>query len=890
MDFSRLNLNSAALHPIDMRFATYTPLPEDIAILERAFDRKAERKENANKLAAAMQLSLNDLDLNPAEDAWRQDFVNKYTTPIQTLLDDGSFADAAELSLRLGTAAKTDPALRGRIRAQQEYKRKRDEVLARNDLNQVTKDRWIEENPYSYEDKFDERGNVIGGSEWKPGWNPVTRYDMTKIYGLAKELAAREAGGGESATFVDEQGREVTDPSKGFYGMAVKRGTKWERLSEQKLKNVFNSLFKQALEAMDSLMQDMDDRLWQYGKANNEGKKAFIGSDIMDSKGRLYTPEEYLANRVNPVLHEMSYNHRWSSIDYGQGYSNFAKAQEKARLEAQLQGSDNPTTLTKAIEIDMSERAGTAGANMHSAMTQLNSLFPRATKSASYLKAISDGDYNKAANILEGSITSKDPMIRQAARNYINIFKTESEIYNNLTAGFTKEEREALDYVNSREQGADIPDASNNRFSRDYAEHFNKLFGVNQSSGPQSIARGMSNTQSPTWIRPADKIAIVFRSDAQKEAVLRSLGDRSKLATSGITVSKLNGEDCLIVNRNTNRLEDIGKAFAEHGHRLLGFSNTEIYRLDRNNNIMSFKLPGGGSRQSAPISGRKAINVLSYFSPYSSTVSRAKTIVENAFNKKSVQKLIEPIQIRPFDGHNTLILREMRDKGYITNEDYNNRIKEYNDNNMREVLAAAQDLNNFKVWGAFSDEPGNAVRLSQEDVREYQQAILEAYGDDGKGIEIYPGMEPTGKGYGTTIIIKPKAGSNKSAERKGRIIYVDGLLATKAAESMANTPGALNRREYKVNKVANPTVNDIYGKSIMFDDNESNYKRFNATKRLDEIYNGLSLAKQNGEILTKEQATSLAEELVKSSGNVVGSFKASVDIISQKLLDYYKKL
>jgi hypothetical protein len=198
-------------------------------------------------------------------------------------------------------------------------------------------------------------------------------------------------------------------------------------------------------------MQDMDDKLWQYGKLDNAGKKAFIGSDIMDSKGRLYTPDEYLANKVNPVLKEMAYDNRWSTIDYGQGFAAYAKAKEQQRLQAQLD-SDNPTTLSKAIEIDMSERAGAAGANLNSAMVQLRTLFPNATKGSAYSKAIADGDYTQAAKVLENSITSKDPLVRQKARNYINLLKTEGQIYNNLTSGFTKEEREALAYVNGIEQ------------------------------------------------------------------------------------------------------------------------------------------------------------------------------------------------------------------------------------------------------------------------------------------------------------------------------------------------------------------------------------------------------------------------------------------------------
>ena len=881
-------LPTGVFSPATFQGNTFAPQQADMSLLARSLDKIEQRELATNQQRGAIAKALADVELNEAEDEWKSNYANDIQNQINGLIQFGDYSNALNAATTLAGKALADPALKGRVRAQQEYKKKRDEVLARADLNQVTKDRWLEQNPYHYEDKLDANGNIVGGTKWEPDWNPVSRYDMTELYGRAKQLAAVEAGGGESATFIDENGNQVTDPSKGFYGMAVKRGTKWERLPVEKLQKVFNSLFAQVPGAKDALMQDMDDKLWQYGKLDDTGKKAFIGSDIMDSKGRLYTPDEYLANKVNPILSQMAYDHRWSTIDYGQGFAAYAKAKEQKRLQAQLD-SDNPTTLSKAIEIDMSERAGAAGANLNSAIVQLKTLFPNTTKGSAYSKAIANGDYTQAANILERSITSKDPIVRQKARNYINLLKTEGQIYNNLTSGFTKEEREALAYVNGREQGADVPDAANNRFSRSYAEHFNRLFGITQGGGYQSIARGMSKGPSSTWIRPADKIAIKFRTQSQKEAVMRSLGDQAALASSGIRLSKINGEDCLIVNRNTNRLQDVGKAFAEHGHRLFGWSNTEIYRLDKDNNIMSYKMPGGKSKLSAPISGREAINVLSYFSPYGSTMSKAKAIVDNAFSKKSSQKLIEPMQIRPFDNHNTLILREMRDKGYISNEDYNNRVKEYNNNNMREVLAAAQDLNNFKVWGAFSDETGNAVRLTQEQVQEFQNAILNAYGEDGKGIEIYPGTEPTGKGYGTTIVIKPKPASGKTPERRGRVIYVDGLLSTKAAESLANTPGALSRREYKLNKISSPTVNDVYGRPIVFDDSERNLIRFQQSKKLENKYNGLALAKAAGEELTQQEADAIAKQVIEVNSNVKAT-PLEIETLSGIILNYYKKL
>lgn len=887
----KISLANANFNPISFQGTGFTPQESDVNFLVRSLDKLEQRELATSQQRGAIAKALADVELNEAEDEWKTNYANDVQDQINNLISIGDYSNALNRATILAGKSLSDPALKGRIRAQQEYKKKRDEVLARNDLNQVTKDRWLEQNPYYYEDKFDAKGNIVGGTKWESEWNPVGRNDLTKIYAQVKQLAAAEAGGGESAQFLDANGKLTNDPTKGFYGMAVKRGTKWEKLSEDKLKRVFDALFAQTPEAKDALLQDMDDRLWQYGKADDEGKKAFIGSDIMDSKGRLYTPDEYLSKLTTPVLHEMAYNHHWSTIQHGDAYSKYVTAQEKNRLQSQLD-SDNPTTLTKAIEIDMSERAGAAGANLKSAMSELNKLFPNATKKSDYKNAINDGDYNKAANILTFSINPNSSIeVKIAAKNYIKLLKTEGEIYNNLTGGFTKEEKEALAYINSQESGSDVPDAANNRFSKEYANHFNDLFGVKTIKFNSSYSGKVPNSVNSVNLKIADKIAIKFRSEDQKEAILHSLGDKHTLAKSGIRIGKINGEDCIIVDKNTNRLQDVGKAFSDYGHRIFGWSNTEIYRLDANNKVMTYKNSDGITKKVNTISGRQAINMLSYFSPNNQTSYKAKQIVDNAFNKKSAKKLVEPVQIFPFDNHNTLILREMRDKGYISDKEYNDKVKEYTKNNLREVIAAAQDLNNFKVWGAKSDSLDNQRRLSESEVQEYAAIIRDAYSRDEKnGIELFPGEEPTGKGYGTVIIIHPQSATSKSPAIEGRILYVDGLLATKAAKSLANTPGALARREYKINKIANPTVNDIYGNRITFDDNEVNYKRFAASKEMDEVYNMLDNAKISGETFSKQQADDIATKLVMNSGTIIGNTKSSVDIISKKLMDYYNDL
>jgi hypothetical protein len=234
----------------------------------------------------------------------------------------------------------------------------------------------------------------------------VDRYDMTRLYELTKQLAAEEACGGESAQFLDENGNLTSDPSKGFYGMAVKRGSKWERLSKEKLQNVFNSLFRQASEAMDSLLQDMDDRKWQYDKATDEGKKSFIGTDLIKDDGTFRSPQEYLSYRVNPILSEMAYSRNFNTVDFGGAYAARAKAlKDAAGRQALLdaQQLQNNTTMTVPIEIDLKDRAGRAYGTINTAMNTIQNLYEGTgvINNPQYKKLINDGNYRGLADYLK---------------------------------------------------------------------------------------------------------------------------------------------------------------------------------------------------------------------------------------------------------------------------------------------------------------------------------------------------------------------------------------------------------------------------------------------------------------------------------------------------------
>lgn len=879
MDFSRLNLNSAALHPIDMRFATYTPLPEDVTILERAFNNRAERKENANKLAAAMQLSLNNLDLNPAEDAWRQDFVNKYTAPIQSLLDDGSFADAAELSLRLGTAAKTDPALRGRIRAQQEYKRKRDEVLARNDLNQVTKDRWVEENPYSYEDKFDERGNVIGGSEWKPGWNPVSRYDMTKLYANVKQLAAEEAGGAESVMFMKEDGSLTPDPSEGFYGVAVKKGGEYHRLSTSKLKNVFNALFKQSPEAMDSLMQDMKDRRWQYDKATDKEKKNFIGTDIIKEDGTFRTPEEYLMHRANPVLSEMAYNHVKSHIDYGGAYAARAKAVKDAQAKQSLldiQGLQNNTTMTTPIEINLKDRAGRTFSTIGTALETVKNIFGDIPvyNNPHYKFLIENGNYRGLANYISkfrGKL-SKDPKKQEELNSAIALLREEGDAFNAYMKGLNEDDVKAVKTYAATVAGLPLKDAKDNEYTRKIASLKNTLFSYSNPNGKRT------NTNN---------FILVFDNDKKQSEFFASLKmTPEEMYKYGVSLTTVENKPAIVVDKNTSILTNIADANASL-KRDSWFDDKPSYIVHRK--------PDGSVTYTKMMNGKNS-NALTALSSTSSFMNNLNKKVDNIFAKSVVLNSVTPLQVMPFDDYNTQMLNKLWVSGAIEDDDYKEIKKEFEDNNLKALGFAMEHPSNYTFYGR-KDKKGNVVKLTEDEAKVMARNIQIA--NDQGLIDISPSDAPTGKGFGTIIRIKNKNSKNEVIDSD--IIYVDGLFDGPASQAVARNPELLSQHSFKQARAIRSAIRDVTGRQINYDAPDA-YKKFLGSKMLDNIYNNIDERRAKGQSITEKEAEKVATELLIINSGIdensydfknkidalikSDDFKANRDALKSKLLTY----
>lgn len=836
-----------------------------IEVFSHALDKIDARHKEAlaerNKIMAAV----GQLDLNEAEDEFKIDYIRDIQNKIDAASEFGGYSTALTTATQLAGNVLTDPRITGRIKAQQEYKAAKDRVQARTDIGQVTKDRWLEENPYTYQDKYDANGNVVGGTGFKANWNPVRRVDLTDIYKRVKDLVATEAGGSENAMFLDENMQLTNDITKGFYGMAVKRGTTWERLSEDKLKQAFDSIFKQTPDALESVMQDRDDRIWQYNKSDDEGKKAFIGSDIMGLDGTIYSPSQYLANKANPVLHDMAFDHTSTTVDYGSAYSNAMKdLKDRAAAKAlvDLDKMQN-TTMSIPIEVNLNERAASSYATIMNTFKSINDLWKgtNVTKSKEYADLVNNRNYDGIAEYLERNITTKDPAKAAAARIAIRQLKSEGNIFKAFIDGVDNKTKESIEFNAAIMSGAPLPNATYNRYTRQYSALKNELFKF----GTELNSAGTAAQSSY-----ADKIGLTLNSKSDIDKICNALGiTKNELPKYGLGLDNKNNEYVLTINNNSSKLTAVADIIANAKENNIGIKSQGYYRRDGN-----FVIPSAYRSNPFPI--------WNSLSSTGNVLGEANDIAAKSFDINTNVKSIEPLQIKPGQDLNISTLDEMYASGQIDHQAWTDWTKNFTENNLKAFAGAVVHLGNYAVYGQ-RDENGNAVRLTPKEVEENKEKIQIALADG--RVKLSPTDAPTTGNYGTIVQIEPKVDSKNKVIDKGGIFYIDALFDGAASRAFASDEKVLYNHEFKKLRAVNARVNDFEGRPIDYSPNGDGPRRLQVTRKLDEVYSKVQQSRAAGHEITEQDATDTAVSLLINAGYIdsAGRPLVSQNYLSQLL-------
>ena len=331
----------------------------------KAIDKIDQKSREAREKKSAIDAALAQVELDSSEDAWKFKYAKGIKDQIDQAAMFGDYSGALNTAIELAGKAVSSPELIGRIRANKEHKEKEKEIESRNDIEDITKQRWKAQNKYDYKDTYDEEGNVIGGTGWKEKWTPVKHINPIQLAQLAGSLTAPEKKSSSSSYnwqnsisnemgLVDKKGNLQTynshpnvptllaNPSSNEIKSVLQSSSsssngssssEYQRLTYDRIKKTFDALEQAYPGAIDSMIQDYDDYTWKIDELTNQLKSAtddvqrakiqknldYYKKGMYGNNGQLMSAEEWMLSKVDPILHAQAYN--WTSTSSSVGGS-----------------------------------------------------------------------------------------------------------------------------------------------------------------------------------------------------------------------------------------------------------------------------------------------------------------------------------------------------------------------------------------------------------------------------------------------------------------------------------------------------------------------------------------------------------------------------------------
>lgn len=454
----------------------YTPTfrqqvnPIDLNVLARTYNTLEQGHQQAIQTKSQIDAQLAQLDLNEAEDAWRQEQLNKVRNALTENMQYGNAYSSLDDIVRTYGDITSSPGMIGRLRAQQDYKAYMDNLDKRTDLSEDYKNYYRAVNKYNYQDITDKNGNVIGGSKWTPIDKEVSEIPMNQILNQALQWAAKEQGGGSQTRWLDANGKVTDDITKSVTG-EIYSHTKgnWQRLSKAKLAEAVKAVIENTPGAKASLEQDYKIAKWKYDQNGSN-------PDITDKNGILLTPEQYLAKRIDPFYNAATFYNQDSNTTYGEAWKAQLALAKQAGLGSanqRKQAIDNLTYKGTPVRIDNfmpAQAQAEITSNRQSIAGLLNKYNPDINID------LATANPNDIRTSIMTNITS--PSDRAYALSYLNDIIDNQEYINSLKVGKSQDSIDGFDTYNSIISLSDLP---NNKYSDTYSKYVNQIFGDSSS-------------------------------------------------------------------------------------------------------------------------------------------------------------------------------------------------------------------------------------------------------------------------------------------------------------------------------------------------------------------------------------------------------------------------
>lgn len=464
----------------------------DLNTLGNTFNTLEQGHKEAIKTASNLQAEMAKLELNEAENEWRQQKISE----IQQLVDNNTvFGNSAaaldDIVIKAGNLA-SDAGMIGRLQAQKDYTDFKNRVINDKTLPEDYKEYFLEKNPYYYKDIVDEEtGKVISGTKWHSTTSPTAVVDLSSLISKGLQWAARESGSYNQVRWLDKNGNPTTNPNEVFDGEYYDDTThSFEKLDRSKIEAGIRAAIESTPGAKESLQQDYDIALWKHKKAINATKGRYnIVDDITDDNGITLSPQQYLNKRISPALYAAEYYNTTRKTTYGNGLKTYKAAEqaaETAKKNAELNEeyikSLNRTSDTKPITINYNMTSELMGKKQN-IQNDLYNLFKTAVGrdvNVDMTNASTDGWKNtleRAYLIFKNNGATEQQLVdfRVKSNELIREYNEITMNYDNLTKDLKGDDKYLVDYVNRMKNGGSFN--KDNPYDKELLKNIENKYG-----------------------------------------------------------------------------------------------------------------------------------------------------------------------------------------------------------------------------------------------------------------------------------------------------------------------------------------------------------------------------------------------------------------------------
>lgn len=486
-----------------------------LEVMAKGYSTMEQGHQQAIDTASKLKTAVANLPMNAAEDGYKQALLNSINKTIEdNTLYGNSYAALDDIVKQSGDIS-SNPGVLGRIKAQQEYSTFNAQIDARNDISDDVKRYSKAMNPYYYQDKLDDKGNVIGGSEWKPTFSPIKSYDLNDIFARALQYIKPDQGSYEKTQFIDANGNVTSKYTPG--GSVARYNTltqSWEKLSEDKIRTAVTAVMNANPAIAASLHQDYDVEKWKYD--NKEATSGYLNQD-----GSQKTFVQYIEDKIAPFARAAAYNKTVSKNNYNDAILNKIMASNIEKQKVIASGGGTGTmSLIQAVQNAPNYQGGnivledTSRPDNLVRSSQLDAIVKDALTEATGDASFADGKYNgknidEALKYLQSQPESKERnraigKLNQAKMDFADVMKTQEMITANINDEDTEAILKVYDAIKNNlpldesvygdnKKAKAIADKQNKLYADVFGNHQNVAFGTKKQIEIDSIINLLSN-------------------------------------------------------------------------------------------------------------------------------------------------------------------------------------------------------------------------------------------------------------------------------------------------------------------------------------------------------------------------------------------------------------